>query len=52
MKGMYHYIREAWKKPDKKVLRERMTEWRKENVFTVVENPLRADRARSLGFKK
>jgi large subunit ribosomal protein L15e len=50
-KGMYHYIREAWKKPDAKTLRERMTEWRKEEVFTKVDKPLRLDRARSLGYK-
>ena len=51
VKGMYHYIRQAWKKPDKKTLRERMIEWRKSGVFTKVEHPLRIDRARSLGYK-
>ncbi len=50
-KGTYYHIREAWKKPDKKVLRERMIEWRKTNVLTKVEKPLRLDRARSLGYK-
>lgn len=50
-KGLYHYIREAWKKPDPKILRERMVEWRKSNVFTRVDKPLRLDRARSLGYK-
>ena len=50
-KGLYHYIREAWKKPDKKTLRERMIEWRKSNVFTKVDKPLRLDRARALGYK-
>jgi large subunit ribosomal protein L15e len=50
-KGMYHYIGEAWKKPDMKVLRERMTEWRKGEAITVVEKPLRLDRARILGYK-
>lgn len=50
-KGLYHYIRKAWKKPDKKTLRERMVEWRKSGVFTKVENPLRLDRARALGYK-
>ncbi|MDP3966443.1 MAG: 50S ribosomal protein L15e [archaeon] len=49
--GLYHYIKLAWKKPDKKVLRERMTEWRAGNVFTKVEKPLRLDRARALGYK-
>ena len=50
-KGMYHFIREAWKKPDKKILRERMVEWRKSDAVTKVEKPLRLDRARSLGYK-
>ena len=51
MKGMYHYIKQSWKKPDKKILRERMIEWRKSDVFTRVEKPLRLDRARALGYK-
>ncbi len=50
-KGMYHYIRQAWKKPDRKILRERMINWRKGEVFTRVEKPLRIDRARALGYK-
>ena len=51
VRGLYYYIRKAWKKPDKKTLRERMIEWRKENVFTKVDKPLRLDRARVLGYK-
>ena len=50
-KGLYHYLRQAWKKPDKKTLRERMIEWRKSGVFTRVDKPLRLDRARALGYK-
>ena len=50
-KGLYHYLRQAWKKPDKKILRERMIEWRKSEVFTKVDKPLRLDRARALGYK-
>lgn len=50
-KGFYSYIKQAWKKPDDKVLRERMVEWRKSDVFTKVEKPLRLDRARALGYK-
>lgn len=50
-KGMYSFIREAWKKPDSAVLRERMTEWRKGDMITRVDKPLRLDRARSLGYK-
>lgn len=49
--GLYHYLRKAWKKPDKKVLRERMVQWRNSNTFTKVDKPLRLDRARALGYK-
>ncbi len=51
VKGMYHYIKQAWKKPDVKVLRERMTQWRSEPVQVKVDKPLRLDRARALGYK-
>jgi large subunit ribosomal protein L15e len=50
-KGAYHYISEAWKKPDSKTLRDRMTEWRKSDAQVKVEKPLRLDRARALGYK-
>ena len=50
-KGMYHYIRQAWKKPDMGLLRERMIGWRKSPVFVKVDKPLRLDRARGLGYK-
>ena len=45
------YLREAWKRPDKKVLRERMIEWRKCGLITPVDKPLRLDRAKALGYK-
>jgi large subunit ribosomal protein L15e len=45
------YLREAWKKPDTKLLRARMTEWRKSDAIVKVDKPLRLDRARSLGYK-
>lgn len=48
---MYHYIKEAWKKPDKKILRERMIEWRKSPAQVKLDKPLRLDRARALGYK-
>ena len=51
VKGLYYYLRQAWKKPDKKTLRERMIEWRKSEVYTKVDKPLRLDRARNLGYK-
>ena len=50
-KGMYHFIREAWKKPDKITLRARMIKQRKSNAIEKVEKPLRLDRARSLGYR-
>jgi large subunit ribosomal protein L15e len=49
--GIAKYLRTAWKKPDVKVLRTRMIEWRKSGVITRVEKPLRLDRARALGYK-
>ncbi len=49
--GIAKYLREAWKKPDKEVLRVRMIGWRKSPVIVKVEKPLRLDRAHSLGYK-
>ena len=49
--GLYHFLKETWKKPDKKILRGRMVAWRKSPVFTKTEKPLRLDRARALGYK-
>jgi len=51
VKGMYYYIAKAWKKPDAKTLRERMTAWRKSEAIVKVDKPLRLDRARALGYK-
>jgi len=49
--GLVKYLREAWKKPDKVTLRQRMIDWRKGESIVRVEKPLRLDRARSLGYK-
>jgi len=49
--GITKYLREAWRKPDIKMLRARMIDWRKDGAITRVEKPLRLDRARSLGYK-
>jgi large subunit ribosomal protein L15e len=49
--GLVKYLREAWKKPDVKLSRERMIGWRKDGAITRVEKPLRIDRARSVGYK-
>jgi len=51
VKGLMHYIKQAWKKPEKKEQRERMVEWRASNAVEKVEKPLRLDRARALGYK-
>jgi len=50
-KGAYHYIKQAWKSPDKEVLRKRMIKWRKGKRLEKIKKPLRLDRARSLGYK-
>ncbi len=50
-KGLYHQLRETWKKPDPERLRELMVEWRRENVVKKIDKPTRLDRARSLGYK-
>jgi large subunit ribosomal protein L15e len=50
-KGMYHYIQEAWKKPDAALLRQRMIDWRASDSIVKVDKPLRIDRARALGYK-
>ena len=49
--GMYHYIKKAWKKPDKETLRLRMVDWRASDSVIKVEKPLRLDKARALGYK-
>src|SRR3989338_5682202 len=50
-KGTYHYVREAWKKPTREMLNDRMIGWRASNAIEKVERPLRIDRARALGYK-
>ncbi len=50
-KGLSHYLRQAWKKPDIKTLRERIIKWRKGNTIVKVDKPLRLDRAHALGYK-
>ncbi|MDO8508757.1 MAG: 50S ribosomal protein L15e [Nanoarchaeota archaeon] len=49
--GMYHYLREAWKKPGRELLHEKLIKWRAGDSVEKVEKPLRLDRARSLGYK-
>ncbi len=53
-KGFYSFLRETWKRPKEnlgEILKERLIEWRKQNVVVRVERPTRLDRARELGYK-
>src|SRR3989338_3381915 len=49
--GLYHHLREIWKKPDSEKLRQLMIDWRKENAVVKLDKPTRLDRARTLGYK-
>ena len=49
--GTSYYLREAWKKPTREMLKDRLIEWRAGNAIVRVERPLRVDRARALGYK-
>jgi large subunit ribosomal protein L15e len=51
VKGIYHRIRDAWRKPTRELLHEKMIQWRAGKSIEKVERPLRLDRARSLGYK-
>lgn len=48
---MYHYLKEAWKKPNLEELRKKMIEWRAGDSVVKVDKPLRIDKARKLGYK-
>ncbi len=54
-RNMYHYMGEAWKDLEdddmKRVMWQRLVDWRKEGTFVRVAKPLRLDRARALGYK-
>ena len=50
-KGMYYYLRQAWKKPNNEMTKQREIEWRAGNAIVKVDKPLRLDRARALGYK-
>ena len=49
--GMYKYIRNVWKSPDKDRKRELLIALRKQPVFMKIERPTKLSRARSLGYK-
>ncbi|MEK6825935.1 MAG: 50S ribosomal protein L15e [Nanoarchaeota archaeon] len=50
-KGLYHHLREAWKKPSREMIHTKMIQWRASEAAVVVEKPERLDRARALGYK-
>ncbi len=53
-KGLYHYLREAWKRPDTSFGSyqwKRLIEWRNGPSIARIPRPTRPDRARSLGYK-
>lgn len=50
-KGLYHYLKKAWKKPEKTMLHDKMIKWRASGAIVEVDKPLRLDRARALGYK-
>lgn len=50
-RGMYSFLREAWKKPNKEMLHPLLIQWRAGESIEKVEKPLRLDRARALGYK-
>ncbi len=53
--GMYDYLAKAWKRPGdsyvRTLLKQRIPVWRKSESVVRVENPMRLDRARALGYK-
>ena len=49
--GMYHYLREKWKKPDRELLHSKLIQWRAGKSVERVDKPQRLDRARTLGYK-
>ena len=51
VKGLSHYLGEAWKSRDRETTQTRLIEWRASDAVQVVDKPLRLDRARALGYK-
>lgn len=51
----YKYIAKAWRRPEasfvKKLMWQRLIDWRKHPTIVRVEKPTRLDRARKLGYK-
>lgn len=50
-KGMYHQLRQAWKKSTPELLKQRLIDWRASDAVVKLDKPTRIDRARALGYK-
>ncbi|MFB6246677.1 MAG: 50S ribosomal protein L15e [Candidatus Pacearchaeota archaeon] len=50
-KGLYQFLRDAWKETSNHGQKDRLIEWRRSPSQVRVEKPSRIDRARSLGYK-
>lgn len=50
-KGLYQFLRDAWKKTSNQNQKERLILWRDSPSQVRVEKPLRIDKARALGYK-
>lgn len=50
-KGLYHQLRQKFKKPEREAKKARLIEWRKGPRFSKVKKPLNLARARALGYK-
>ncbi|MBB5252969.1 large subunit ribosomal protein L15e [Sulfurisphaera ohwakuensis] len=49
---MYNYIEQTWQSDEwKKVLRQRLIEWRKSPAVERIDKPTRLNRARAIGYK-
>ncbi|BAB65440.1 50S ribosomal protein L15e [Sulfurisphaera tokodaii] len=50
--SMYNYIEQTWQSDEwKKVLRQRLIEWRKSPAVERIDKPTRLNRARAIGYK-
>lgn len=51
VKGLYHYLKQAWNNTEKKDMQPRLIAWRASEAAVKVDKPSRIDRARALGYK-
>jgi large subunit ribosomal protein L15e len=51
VKGLVHFLREVWRKPNRELMQSKLIEWRAGESIVKVDRPMRLDRARALGYK-